>query len=78
MSRPRTRVAKLPLDRLQLLQEVFGGSLHAFRTLSPGCSYAVFRRVWDEKEELPGVVTAVDQAFGVWTQGLIERVKSAA
>lgn len=79
MSRPRTRTAVLASDRLALLHEVFGSSLHGWKQLGlgPGVTYAVFRRVWDGKEGVPSTVEAIEGAWRVWTLGLIERVKVA-
>jgi hypothetical protein len=78
--RPRKRTATLGYRKWALLHEVFGSSLHAFRALNAidRCSYAVFRRVWDGKEETPLVIRGVEEIFAIWAEGMVERVKSAA
>jgi hypothetical protein len=79
--RPRTPTAWLDPERLKLLREVFGSSLHAYRVLSPLLShlfsYAVFRRVWDGKEERPETVESVDQAFRNWASRQLDAILAA-
>jgi hypothetical protein len=69
---------RLNEDSRVLLVEVFGSSLHAFRSLKPQFSYSVFRRCWDGKEESPQVVEALEACWRGWAEDLIRRVSRPA